>query len=95
MVVKSALLLLVVTAKTTMSVPWTEGDDEDFSELHEALRSGRTQGFSAADPSETRSEVPEGEGFTDSEDDDEVEVEPSPDDHGEVAFGGCVRLLFD
>jgi len=77
-------------AKTSMSVPWGEGSAEDFSELHEALKAGKTKKFSAADDSDAQGAA----GFSDSEndaDDDEVEVEPSPDDHGNT----CVPDLLE
>ena len=61
-----------------MTVPWTEGNAEDFADLHEAIESGRAKKFSADDQPDPPAK------FSDSEDDEEeeVEVEPSPDDHG-------------
>ena len=82
-VITENTVVSLVMAKTTMSVPWSEGSPGDFSDLHEAIRSGTTERFSSADQSETPPEVPGEDGFSDSEDDDEVEAEPSPDDHGE------------
>ncbi len=66
-------------ASTSMTVPWSEGTLEDFSDLHSAIEAGQTQKFSAAD----QDSCPEDEGDEeDEEEDDVVEEEPSPDDHG-------------
>jgi len=62
-------------ANTSMTVPWSEGTLEDFSDLHSAIEAGQTQKFSGADTDS----CPE----DDEEEDDVVEEEPSPDDHGE------------
>jgi hypothetical protein len=65
----------------SMTVPWSEGALDDFGDLHEALKSGKTQKFSSDDNiPESGSEDDQG---SDSEE-EEIEVEPSPDDHGNV-----------
>ena len=65
-------------SKTSITVPWSEGKAEDFTELHEALSSGKTENFSAHDQEDCGENK-----FSESEsEEDEAEVEPSPDDHG-------------
>ena len=64
-------------ASTSMTVPWSEGTLEDFSDLHSAIEAGQTQKFSGSDPDSCPEDDEE------EEEDDVVEEEPSPDDHGE------------
>ena len=79
----SVKLLFSEVTQTSMTVPWSEGGLEDFSDLHSAIDGGLTQKFSGEldYDSESGSDDPESASGNES---DEEEVEPSPDDHGKV-----------
>lgn len=59
----------------SVQVPWDNGTEEDFSDLHEAIKDGRTQKFDAQ------------QSFGSDSGSEDEEVEPSPDDKGKKS--GC------
>ena len=88
-------------SQTSMTVPWSDGGLEDFSDLHSAIRDGRTQTYSGEEASNSEAGSDQESG----NESDEEEVEPSPDDHGDffnekkkgpaftqvINCNGCVR----
>jgi hypothetical protein len=65
-----------------VEVPWEDGKEEDFSDLHEAVNEGRTQRF-------------ENQQSFGSDSESEDEEEPSPDDKGIKLFEKHIDTLQD
>ena len=73
-----------------MTVPWSEGGLEDFSDLHSAIGNDLTQKFTGEEDYD--SEAGSDQESESENDSDEEEVEPSPDDHGNVKTGFKLKL---